>query len=67
VNKIVVRRLHPDDAGEIGRISYSITGTHNQTDFQGGIGKQNQSEEDASFVATCFPGVSALKRAPGSP
>jgi ribosomal protein S18 acetylase RimI-like enzyme len=51
VNKIVVRRLHPDDAGEIGRISYSITGTHNQTDFQGGIGKQNQSEDDASFVA----------------
>ena len=47
----VVRRFQPDDAVEIGRISSSITGTHNQTDFQGGIGKQNPSEDDASFVA----------------
>ena len=47
----VVRRLQPDDAGEIGRISSSITGKLNQTDFQSVIGKQAQSEDDASFVA----------------
>jgi ribosomal protein S18 acetylase RimI-like enzyme len=51
VNNTVIRRLQPDDAGEIGRISFSITGTQNRADFQGGMGKQNQNEEDASFVA----------------
>jgi ribosomal protein S18 acetylase RimI-like enzyme len=51
VNNTVIRRLQPEDAVEIGRISFSITGTHNQADFQGGIGKQNQGEDDASFVA----------------
>ena len=51
MNNTVIRRLQPDDADEIGRISFSITGKHNRADLQGGIGKQNQSEEDASFAA----------------
>ena len=51
MNNTIVRRLQPDDAGEIGRISFSITGAQNRTDFQCVIGKQTQSEDDASFVA----------------
>lgn len=46
-----VRRLLPDDAGEIGRISSAITGAHNRTDFKSVIGRQAYSEDDASFVA----------------
>ncbi|MDP2268589.1 MAG: GNAT family N-acetyltransferase [Deltaproteobacteria bacterium] len=51
MNNTFVRRLRPDDAGEIGRISSSITGKHNRTDFQSVIGRQAHSEDDASFVA----------------
>ena len=51
MNKTVIRRLRPDDADEIGRISSSITGKHNRTDLQRVIDKQAHSEDDASFVA----------------
>ena len=51
MNKTVIRRLLPDDAVEISRISSSITGKHNRTDIQRVIGKQAHSEDDASFVA----------------
>ena len=51
MNNTIVRRLRPDDAGEIAKISSSITVTHNRTDFQVVIGRQPQSEDDASFIA----------------
>ena len=51
MNNTVIRRLRPDDAGEVGMISSSITGKHNQTDIQRVIDKQAHSEDDASFVA----------------
>ena len=51
MNNTFVRRLLPDDAGEIGRISSAITGANNQTDFQCVIGRQAHNEDDASFVA----------------
>ena len=51
MSNIVVRRLHPADAGEIARISSSITGAAHRADFHEVIGRQAQSEGDASFVA----------------
>ncbi|MCX5832509.1 MAG: GNAT family N-acetyltransferase [Deltaproteobacteria bacterium] len=51
MNNTTVRRLHPADAVEISRISSSITGAEHRADFQQVIGRQAQSEDDASFVA----------------
>ncbi len=47
----VVRRLKPQDTGEITRISLAITRAHDKTDIERVIAKQTQSDDDASFVA----------------
>jgi len=51
VENAVVRRLKPQDTGEITRISLAITRAHDKTDIERVIAKQTQSDDDASFVA----------------
>jgi len=51
VNNTVVRRLRPEDAEEVSRISASITLSKDNTDFRHVVEKQTQSEDGASFVA----------------
>ena len=51
MDNTVVRRLRPDDAEEVTKISSSITGGYSQKDFQKIIEKQAKSEYDASVVA----------------
>jgi len=51
VNDIVVRRLRPEDADVISRISAAITRSPDNTDFRRIVEKQTQSDDDASFVA----------------
>ena len=51
MNNIVVRRLRPEDADGIGRISAAITRSPDNTEFKRIVEKQTQSEDDASFVA----------------
>jgi ribosomal protein S18 acetylase RimI-like enzyme len=51
VKNTVVRRLRPEDADEIRRISSSITRNHDTTDFARIAEEQAKSGEDASFVA----------------
>ena len=51
MNDTIIRRLKPEDAAEISRISASITRAHNKTDFKRVAEKQTQTEGDASFVA----------------
>ena len=51
MNDIVVRRLRPEDADVISRISAAITRSPDNTDFRRIVEKQTQSDDDASFVA----------------
>ena len=51
MNNIVVRRLRPEDADVISRISAAITRSPDNTDFRRIVEKQTQSGDDASFVA----------------
>jgi len=51
VNSIEVRRLRPDDAREVGKISFSIIGGYSQDEFQKIIEKQALSVDDVSVVA----------------
>jgi ribosomal protein S18 acetylase RimI-like enzyme len=51
VNDTIIRRLKPEDAAEISRISASITRAHDKTDFKRIAKKQTHTEGDASFVA----------------
>ena len=51
MDKIIIRKLQPTDAEEVSRISSSITGGANQTDYQSVIRKQAQNQADASLVA----------------
>ncbi len=50
MDKTIIRRLKPEDAAEISRISTSIN-HKDKTDFKLFIKKQTQSEDDASYVA----------------
>lgn len=51
MNNIVVRKLRPEDADGISRISAAITRSPDNTEFKRIVEKQTQSEDDASFVA----------------
>jgi ribosomal protein S18 acetylase RimI-like enzyme len=51
VNNTVVRRLRPEDADGVSRISASVTLSRDNTDFKHVVEKQTRSEDDASFVA----------------
>lgn len=49
--KLVIRRIRPEDADEISRIDAIITKSPDRTDFRQIIEEQLRKDEDASFVA----------------
>lgn len=51
MNNIVVRKLRPEDADGISRVSAAITRSPDNTEFKRIVEKQTHSEDDASFVA----------------
>jgi len=51
VENCIVRRLRPEDADDISRISVAITNVPEACDFKRMIEDQSKRSEDASFVA----------------
>ncbi len=51
MDKILIRKLKSEDAGEISKIYLSITKTASVGGFKNIVAKQAQRKEDASFVA----------------